>query len=159
VAQLFDPQDHRADLAAVTRCALTSNGTPAGQAAALLLIAWLGSRLDWGEPQRLGEASWSLVRGAREVQVDIDAAGASGELVSRIEIVCAHGTYLAELARPEEIVATAQRDTMPAARTVIDRPPRTPQRDWLDELTSGGADAPVYARAVELVQRLVAAAV
>lgn len=159
VAQLFDPQDHRADLAAMTRCVLTTNGTPAGQAAALLLIAWLGSRLGWGEPQRRAEANWSLARGAREVQVDIDGAGASGELVSRIEMVCANSTYLAELARPEEIVATAQRDTMPAARTVIDRPARTPQRDWLNELTSGGADARVYARAVELAQRLVTAAV
>ncbi len=159
VAQLFDPLDHRDDLAAVTRCALTTNGTPAGQAAALLLVAWLGSRLEWDEPERRGDANWSLARGTRDIQVDIDGAGASGEVISRIEIVCVKGTYLAELVRPEEIVATARRAALPIARTVIVRPPRTPQRDRLDELTAGGADAPVYAQAVELVRRLAGAAV
>lgn len=76
-AAFFDPPIGTAPLRRAQRLLIECE--PKGEAGALLLAGWLGSRLGWSAPARTGRSAWRLQKGDGAVEIVVEVSeGAAG---------------------------------------------------------------------------------
>ena len=74
LAQVFDQPAERRMLNRIEACTVMAGNDRGGRAAALLLVGWLASRLNWELRSRVGANRWSAWNGKRalDIRIDID---------------------------------------------------------------------------------------
>ncbi len=182
VAQMFDPPTAQADLARVTRVRLEVDATPTGQAAALYMLGWLSSRLDWRlhaaappessppAPRRWRLAARDHARqdenddpappahaAGRTIQAEIALRPAAPHLIHTVELAHPDGRYGAHWLAPEDIIVEVERRERLHVRNAVRCPPATRHRVWLDELTQADTHYRVFDQAVTHAAALAAA--
>ena len=172
IAQFFDPTDVQESLGSIDqltiRYAETRADGSSGLPAALLMIGWLGSRLDWEvieplEQQKRG-GFWAPLRATnrnrgRDVEVRLipDTSPHAKFSLRSVEIVAtgdAPGTFTVERTDSDDIVTTSEtEDNPPVSRMVYSQRPDS--EDMIgQELQRFGADE-FYEEAIRFAVRLI----
>lgn len=155
-AQAFDQPAARIDLEHVRSVDLAVRQSPGGQAAALLLVGWLASRLGWRLDRRTTQG-WRLVSDGHAVDVICEPLSAPDGLIEMVRLTAPTSRYLAHMPSPEDIVVDCQSDLAPITHVAVRRPTPTRPRLRLDDLLTGGAHYHVFRQSVTLARTLAAA--
>lgn len=155
-AQAFDQPAARLDLEHVTSVELAVQQSPGGQAAALMLVGWMASRLGWRLDGRRAQG-WRLTSDGRAVDVICDPSSIRNGLIEMVRLSAPTSRYLAHMPSPEDIVVDCQSDLAPITHVAVRRPPPTRPRLRLDDLLTGGAHYPVFQQAVAVARALATA--
>jgi glucose-6-phosphate dehydrogenase assembly protein OpcA len=171
IAQFFDSEDVQRSLETIDQVTITYAETredgSSGLAAALLVVGWLGSRLDWEvidplERQKRG-GFWAPVRAntrdkAREIEIRLvpDTSSHARFSLRSVQIVATGdtpGTFRIERTHSDDIATTSETPENPSvSRMVYSR--RPDNRAMIgQELQRFGGDA-FYEEAVRFVVRL-----
>ena len=155
LAQVFDQPAERRMLDRIEACTVMAGNDRGGRAAALLLVGWLASRLNWELRSRVGANRWSAWNGKRtlDIRIDIDPGDQSLSDLSMTGagVICEVGVVSADY-----LVASAHAGGEPTYRT-IRRPDAGLSRLLLDDLMIAGSDAPIFRAAANRAYRLASA--
>lgn len=155
-AQAFDQPAARIDLEHVRSVELAVRQSPGGQAAALLLVGWLASRLGWRLDRRTTQG-WRLMSDGHGVDVICEPSSTSDGLIEMVRLTAPTSRYLAHMPSPEDIVVDCQSDLAPITHVAVRRPTPTRPRLRLDDLLTGGAHYHVFRQSVTLARTLATA--
>ncbi len=158
VAQLFDQPTQRRVLDRIEACTVVAGNDRGGRAAALLLVGWLASRLDWELQSRVGADRWSASKGKRTIDIRIDV-GTGDHILSEVSMTGAGVTCEVRAAGVDQLVALAHAGGEPAYRRTIRRPDAGLSRLLLEDLIVAGSDAPIFRAAANGAYRLTSAEV
>lgn len=152
-AQVFDQPAARIDLPHLRSVELAAQPSPGGQAAALLLVGWLASRLGWRLDCRTPDG-WRFTSDGRAVDVICASPAAPNGLIEMVQLTASTSRYLAHMPSPEDIVVDCLSDLAPITHVAVRRPTPTRPRLRLDDLLTGGAHYTIYQQAVALARTL-----
>ncbi|MDE2903194.1 MAG: glucose-6-phosphate dehydrogenase assembly protein OpcA [Chloroflexota bacterium] len=155
-AQAFDQPAARLDLEHVTSVELAVQQSPGGQAAALLLVGWMASRLGWRLDRRTTQG-WRLKSDGQAVDVICDPSSITNGLIEMVRLSAPTSRYLAYMPSPEDIVVDCQSDLAPITHVAVRRPPPTRPRLRLDDLLTGGAHHHIFRQSVAIARTLATA--
>lgn len=153
IAQLFDQPMQRDLLDRIEACTVEIGAGRGGRAAALLLVGWLASRLDWELGSRVGADRWLASKGKGTIDLRI-YEGAGDRQLSTVSIAGAGATCEVHVAGADQLVALAHMGDEPAYRTTIRRLDAGLSRLLLEDLTVAGSDAPIFQAAANGAYRL-----
>ncbi len=155
-AQAFDQPAARIDLEHVRSVELAVQQSPGGNAAALLLVGWMASRLGWRLDRRTTQG-WRLASDGHAVDVICEPSSTPNVLIEMVRLSAPTSRYLAHMPTPEDIVVDCQSDLAPITHVAVRRPPPTRPRLRLDDLLTGGAHYAIYQQSVTLAHTLATA--
>ena len=155
-AQAFDQPAARIDLEHLTSVELAVQPSASGQAAAMLLVGWLATRLGWRLESRRTDG-WRLTSNGHAVDVVCTPSSAPNGLIKTLKLTAPTSRYLAHMPTPEDIVVDCQSDLAPVSHVAVRRPSPTRPRLRLDDLLTGGAHYAIYQQAVTLARTLATA--
>jgi glucose-6-phosphate dehydrogenase assembly protein OpcA len=162
LAQCFDPPEARAYLTRIERIELEHAPGPDGQVEAVLLVAWLASRLGWepGAAPQQGAARLSLRAGPRTVAVELYSRGQAGPTagaVRRVALYAGGAHFAVRLTEPSCAAVEAVLESRSQPARVLRLPPANEAELLARLLDTLGGD-PVYEAALMLAAQLSEAA-